>query len=628
MTQILSVIELLESEAQPMGVSSERQAPEPGGELRGRPGWMQNSKQIRKLRSSFRRRFLKQLAILLSDFFDEVDDYFFLDCRSGELCGEKAALDARRELLRKQKQFESTFLDSVQGVLKTGEECMATGSVELDSGVPLNAIGDAQSQISDVEIDLALHAAQRRASKYYAEVLNRISAQQKLKSCELIVPASILRSVDIGFEAAQRLVVLPLELRLLFIKLFERHVMLRLDQVFQDLLVILKNLENKSFVEKFHAASSAFHIGKGEGSRGGGIRGEGIRAEGDQGGENRVVSKLGFGGESERESGRGGRREDWRGDRRGNRRGDRRERGEEREEESREVSPAKPQAENELSLQTTKCEATKNSEVEQKISLVVDALHSEINECSKLPDFFREFIDYEWEHAMCRIARQWGIDSSEWQEYRHCIHLITSAAAQELALDDFDLQRCRKYLQQLFIAIDLPLSKQDAFLVQFGEYFGESDACRGTRGQSAKQSDSQNETTISASGAEFLDREDLDEIARLLSDGKKQGDKELNEFLAEVDAIADQLSVDFLVAGNYLRCILSRKQECDDQFHVYSHGAKISVTRSRLGIALALQSGELRMVVQTVEVDEDERTVFLHGTNRSDGAAMRSRESD
>lgn len=497
---------------------------------------------LEKIRWSFRQRFRKQAQLLLGEFFDEVDDYFFNTGQKGELCSESVCLNAMRELRAKQSCFEERFLDTAITSINQSynADIIGLGDVGADNDLAANA--QSGSGMGDVEVDLALHAAQRKSGKHHAAIIQRIknlqSGSGNTPAIQLIDPEVILQSVDVAFGKAHRLLSLPLELRLLFIKLFERLVMLRLDRIFQDVISIIYNANDSTFVDKLYSSSSAFQRAS---------------EKSDTGDEKTVLYSRKDHGEH----------------------------------------------------QTAQLRSTAN--VRQAVDDLLAAVCGE----REMPDFLEQVIKAQWREIIFLIGMHHGTTSLEWSEARYAMSLLVTVADQGLSLEKHDYERIIEQLHEGFSLIRWQPTKQAAFFERFAEFY-RSRAAANSQGRSgSRMRNKLVESSLSPSGEQLLDREDLDEIARLLGARPDQADTQLVDYLAEVDALQEQSTVDFMLAGSYVQCLLSRKADSDQQFLISQRGARVSVTRSRLGVALALQSGEMRISQHGMDQESDSRTVMI-----------------
>jgi len=497
---------------------------------------------LEKIRWSFRQRFRKQAQLLLGEFFDEVDDYFFTTGQNGELCSESACLNAMRELRTKQSYFEEQFLDAAIANIKQSYNADVIGLAGIGADNDLSATAQTDDGMGDVEVDLALHAAQRKSGKHHTAIIQRIKNLQGGASDSppilLVDPEVILQSIDVGFCKAHLLLTLPLELRLLFIKLFERHVMLRLDRIYQDVISIIHNANDPAFVEKLYSSSSAFQ---------------------------RASKKA------------------------------------EPEEEKTVLYSTKDHGEHQAASERS------TAHVRQ----AVDELLAAVCDGREIPDFLEQVIKAQWREIIFLVGLHRGTTSLEWSEARHAMSLLVTVADQGLPLEKHDYERIKEHLENGFSLIKWQRQKQLDFFERLSEFF-ESRMSANSKARSGSRSGGKSiESSISPSGEQLLDREDLDEIAKLLGGQTDQSDKQLDDFLAEVDALQDQSMVEFMLGGAYVQCLLSRKVDSHQQFLISQRGAKVSVTRSRLGVALALQTGELRISQHGMDQEPDSRTVMV-----------------
>ena len=97
----------------------------------------------------------------------------------------------------------------------------------------------------------------------------------------------------------------------------------------------------------------------------------------------------------------------------------------------------------------------------------------------------------------------------------------------------------------------------------------------------------------------------MNEIAKLLGgdDEKSEANqrsnsvnqRQLDEYLNEIDQLGDKVLVEFMVNGAYESCTLSKNASNPELFNLRDRSSTFSVSRSRLGLAVALQNGELRI---------------------------------
>ncbi len=507
-----------------------------------------------KVRWSFRQRFRKQLQLLLDEFFDAVDDYFFTLGQSGELCSKANCLQVMRLLRTRQAELETDLLDTAIATVRRSYRAEVVGLNDI-SGEAEFPDPDASGGVMDgVEVDLALHTAQRRCLKQHQLIMQRLATLQKGESGRaavlLVEPEVILQSVDAGFCALQRQLTMPLELRLLFIKLFERHVMLKLERVFQDAISILRNLDDPEFIARLYSSSSAFH-----------------RAS------KRDVAEVGHDASAKNEM---------------------------QAEKTVLYSAAESLPPQRKSLQST-----------GSVREAVDRLIAGCIENKTLPEFLACFLRKQWREILFLTGLQHGLASLEWNEVRDEIELLLTVADQGLSLEESEQLRIRRHLKAGLDSIEWPQHKQHAFFESFQQYFASDDSAAHGLTNSTRALDS----SISPCGEQLLDAEDLEEIAKLLGDGRAQNDRQLQDCLAEVDELPDQCSVDFMLDGAYAQCLLCRKQDPALQYLISKRGANVSITRSRLGVALALQSGELRLGQHSKHDDLTAQTVFLSTSN-------------
>lgn len=214
--------------------------------------------QIEKAGWALRQRLRKQMNQLTGSFFDEVDDFIFEAGKKGQFTAGSDHLGAMREIRAKQVLFEETFLDT------------ASNNMERDgSQFDYAAAQSRQNSESPVifegmEIELAVGTMARKANKFYSPYIKQIesliSAIEAKKEKHLIRGNTLVSSVLLGFVEAQDAVKINLEIRLVFMKLFEQHFLMKMEKLFLDCISILNNIDSKQFVDRLHSSSSSFHV--------------------------------------------------------------------------------------------------------------------------------------------------------------------------------------------------------------------------------------------------------------------------------------------------------------------------------------------------------------------------------
>lgn len=214
-----------------------------------------NNAVVEKIRWSLRQRLRVQLKQLNVEFFDEADDFLFSAGKQGQFDEENPYLRSMRELRMKQGLYEESFLSDVLLRLKQFQGQTSRSEKSLTSA----GLGAAFER---VEIDLAFRSMSRKAEKLYSPHLRQIDSLNRrhceLPNEELISGSALIHSSLQAFMQAQSCFTLPLDIRLVFIKLFEQHFLLRMEKLFLDIISILNNVSDDKFIQKLVSSSSAF----------------------------------------------------------------------------------------------------------------------------------------------------------------------------------------------------------------------------------------------------------------------------------------------------------------------------------------------------------------------------------
>jgi hypothetical protein len=210
---------------------------------------------VEKIRWSLRQRLRVQLQQLNVELFDEADDFLFAASKQSQFDKENAFLIAMRELRKKQSLFEEIFVTDILLRLKQSQfqaSALESTLTSAELGAPFERI----------EIDLAFRSMGRKAEKLYSPHLKQIDSLNRrlchLSSEDVISGSLLIQSSLHAFMHSQSCFTLPLDICLIFIKLFEQHFLLRMEKLFLDIISILTNASDDKFIERLYSSSSAF----------------------------------------------------------------------------------------------------------------------------------------------------------------------------------------------------------------------------------------------------------------------------------------------------------------------------------------------------------------------------------
>lgn len=202
------------------------------------------------IRESVRARCRDQLETLARDFFDEVDDFLFASGSKGQFAEDASYLKAMRELRTKQNLFIEAFVDITATTVFSNQVGASAG----ESGYTRHLV-DRHAEIYEMlEIDLALHSMQRKAVKFYTshdQQLEALLERVQFETGKGMQPKFAVVGASLwAFGEAQRVFSLPLEIRLVVIKLFEQHMLLKLETLYKDVINIVKHILGKGARER------------------------------------------------------------------------------------------------------------------------------------------------------------------------------------------------------------------------------------------------------------------------------------------------------------------------------------------------------------------------------------------
>lgn len=498
---------------------------------------------VEKVRWSLRQRLRRQMHLLCTDFFDATDDFLFGGGQQGQFAENGLYLKAMRELRARQAHFEEVFLDTAIARVKASygrDPNAAEGKTVIRADAAMEA----------VEIDLALQAVARKAEKVHLQMIRQIdSVQRKVRvrgRDEIIGSRVVLQATLVGFAEAQAVLTLPVEIRLVFIKLFEQHFILKMEKLFLDIISIITNIKDPAFVEKLYSSSSAFRTTSAP-------HRNTLMVTATA--ETKTVTKLG---------------------------GD-------------------------------NVAVSANSE---SVRSAVDQLLSELLQGvapGAVPDFVRSMLRKHWHGVMFVIGVNRGVGGVEWNEASHAATFLVTVMLDQLALSLHERQHLLERLRQGFALVQSPLASQEEFFQQLDSALDQFSQPPSIAAETATAPESKLEASISPSGEQMLDKDDLDEIAQLLGGGEGEA-RSLDDCIAQLDACGDQTVIELLIEGKYKPCKLQRDPTDATRFTIQQQPSSAAVSRSRLGLAIALKAGELRLPEAGEEIDTTPDTLVVKST--------------
>ena len=212
-----------------------------------------------KVRWAIRQRIRKQLTQLSAELFDTADDFLFSGAQNGQLGENCNSLSAMRELRAKQKIFEELLFDATLREIKAAYREQSALADELDEVRETSS----PTGFENIEIDIALQRMEAKALKIYQPFINQLKSRQpstqKSPACDIFNAEVLLKALLGAFGEANVVFSVPLEVRIVFSKLFEQHVLLKLENAFLDTINIVANHRDEQFLDKLHDTSSRFH---------------------------------------------------------------------------------------------------------------------------------------------------------------------------------------------------------------------------------------------------------------------------------------------------------------------------------------------------------------------------------
>ena len=489
------------------------------------------------LRDSVRMRTRQQLAKLSTDFFDAADDYLFAGGGNASFADNSIYFNAMRELRTKQNLFDEAFIDIAAAML-----FLLPNDSEAAGADSSRHLVDRHAEVFEMlEIDLALQAMRRKAEKLYAsfnQPLDALSTRfQFLSGNNTPFRFALTHATLWSFGEAQRVFALPLDIRLIVIKLFEQHFLLKLESVYVDAIATMKQVIATLDLNQSRGAAAVLNTAQ------------------NAGGALPPLSIAEASGSTDSNPG------------------------------SRAIDQAVDDA------------VTRLCAVPGTPAVIVD------------------MIPTKWRSVLFLIGLNRGCAGYDWQEAMVAAQILVFCAAGQRMISPAGLTELLEKLRKGLGLVQMPESEQEKLLQQVGKSLRERIAdgieTAGSVDSASRVTAtspliptliSTTEASISPAGKKILNQDDLDEIADLLggdSGSMDQADsnieKELLDCLPDIDFLQKEIAIEYKIDGSFQTCALQKNVSKPGMFNITDRHAKTTITRSRLGLAISLHAGELKL---------------------------------
>jgi len=496
---------------------------------------------LEKVRWAIRQRIRKQLTQLSAELFDTADDFLFSGAQNGQLGENCNSLSAMRELRAKQKIFEELLFDATLREIKATYREQGVLADEFDEAPKSSS----HTGFENVEIDIALQRMEAKALKIYQPFINQLKSlqpnAQERSACDIFNAEVLLKALLEAFGEASVVFSVPLEVRIVFSKLFEQHVLLKLENIFLDTINIVTNHRDEKFVDKLYTTSSRFRTSIGTKNK----------PSAEQLKRHTLIA------------GRG----------------------------AQKAQLVEAAADEFIAELVSAFELPKF--VEQVIRtkwrgvLIVIGVN-------------RGCASSEWEEAK-HTAEQlshWICERTQLSQEEFGV--LTLRLQQGLGLIQAATDEQDKFLLALQGAFNsrsaAELLKMDARVEQPGN----SEAGKTRLLDDSAQDAANKEASISPAGESILDERVLDELATLLGGSSSESEAvvpqpDLNNLSNEVDSFGERSAIKFLIDGRMRDCTLTRNKMNPELYTVCTNDTSFRVNRSRIGLAVALRDGALQL---------------------------------
>lgn len=500
---------------------------------------------------------VEQIQVLSTNFFDEVDDFLFRSGQQGYFAANATCLKAMREFRTKKKYFEDSFSRSFSVSLRSEINWDESNS----SYTAEQSLGETDEVYEKVEVDLAIQAMFRKARKHYSVYADQISSI--CKGDELLnklIPEKddgIIKATLLAFNSSQHMFSISLDVRLLLLKLFEQHFLLKMEKIFTDTINLLNRYSEAELRKNRHNSAVKTNAN--------------LDASADD--HNRSL-------------------------------------------------PLPISTSISCSSASEKTEMSESSQAGyESVEIAVNRVINRACDQNPLPQFVVEMIRTKWRGVMFLIGLNSGLTSVEWSKAKHALSTLCSICASDSVASEHEIESLNRKITQGFQLIQIDETERRQFFDELNTSLGALSEVENKSGvlgatvllsaisnPSANDSEISIESTISHSGEEILDGEDLDEIAKLMNTtGNSRIDTQLDEssikladepaqcYLQEVDQIRRETLVDYQVNGLKYSCNLLKTASKPAKFLIRSSDGKISISRNRVELAISIQSGEIRL---------------------------------
>ena len=496
---------------------------------------------LEKVRWAIRQRIRKQLTQLSAELFDTADDFLFSGAQNGQLGENCNSLSAMRELRAKQKIFEELLFDATLGEIKAAYREQSALADELDEALESSS----PTGFENIEIDIALQRMEAKALKIYQPFINQLKSlqpsTQESPACDIFNAEGLLKALLGAFGKANVVFSVPLEVRIVFSKLFEQHVLLKLEKVFLDTINIVANHRDEQFVDKLDTTSSRFRTSIGSKNK----------ASAEQLKRSTLIA------------GRGAQK-------------------------AQLVEAAADEFIAELFSAFELPEF-----VEQLVRTKWRGVLFVIG-------VNRGCASSEWEEAK-HTAEQlslWICEKTQLSQEEFGV--LTVRLQQGLGLIQATADEQDKFLLALQEAFNSRSAADQLQIDALAEQPGDSALGKTRLLDDAAHDAAHNEASISPAGESILDERDLDELAKLLGGASSESEAvmpqpDLNNLINEVDSLAERSDIKFLIDGRMRDCTLTRNKMNPELYTVRTNDTSFPVNRSKIGLAVALRDGALQL---------------------------------
>ncbi|MBL4821801.1 MAG: DUF1631 family protein [Gammaproteobacteria bacterium] len=256
-----------------------------------------------------------------------------------------------------------------------------------------------------------------------------------------------------------------------------------------------------------------------------------------------------------------------------------------------------------ISIEATRGGLKRSEIINENVIKVIDELCVD----SKLLGHLKAMLQTHWRDVMFLIGLNKGIDTAEWNAAKNTVTTLLKmvACGRSMISDDEEVDEIKTRLRRGFDLAQLSRAEQDDFFNKLETTTVSSSEAKTmlvsmvTSNTQMPVTKSASKVSISEAGRQILDDEDLNDIVAVLSkvqnNDEKETDDSLITYLDLIDGFKNGKEIDFINNGEAQSCYIKKSSDAEISYQVTDKQGQVLLARNRVGLALSIKSGELRL---------------------------------